>query len=450
MKTDIRVLEIEPIFEKERLYTSLKFGNGIVQDTTSLKVRVKVENGFGKVAEGWGNILLSDLWAFPSPLISHEKKDEAMREVSRRLCKFIGHSRIFAHPLDFYFEVENDFFKISKEVREDLKLNQEIPALATLVCASPIDAALHDAFGKVNKISSYEGYGPNFMKYDLSRYLGKEFKGKYISYYLRDNLKEKLPIFHLVGGLDKLVKEEVKDKSSESNLPNSLEEWIKKEGIFCFKVKLRGNDINWDVERTKRVAEVAKRVLSKRGKDKFFLSVDSNEMCDNPEVVIEYLNKLREISPLAFKNLLYLEQPTERNLATHNFNMHKIAEIKPVLVDEGVTNAGDLDLAKILGWSGVALKTCKGHSASLLYLAKAKEYKMLYSVQDLTNPGLSFIHSAGFAARISPLKGVEYNARQYLPFAQEEVQKMHQPLFQVKDGEISTLTIRGVGLGYGI
>ena len=149
---------------------------------------MKVENGLGRIAEGWGNILLSDLWAFPTPLVSHEKKDEAMREVSRRLCRLMADSRISAHPLDLYFELEDDFFRISKKVKEDLKLTQEIPALATLVCASPIDAALHDAFGKVNKISSYEGYGPDFIRNDLGKYLGKRFKGKYISHYLEKNL----------------------------------------------------------------------------------------------------------------------------------------------------------------------------------------------------------------------------------------------------------------------
>ena len=450
MKTDIRVLEIESTFEKEKFHSPLKFGSGIIRDITSLKVRVKVENGLGKMAEGWGNILLSDLWSFPTPLISHEEKEGAMREVSRRCCKFVADSRIFAHPLDFYFEIENDFFQISRKVRKDLKLTQEIPALATLLCASPIDTALHDAFGKVNKISSYEGYGPDFIRDDLSRYLGKKFKGKYISHYLENALEEKLPIFHLVGGVDKLRKEEVIEGDSPDNLPSSLEEWIEREGIFCFKVKLRGNDINWDVKRTKKVAEMARKVLSKKGRRKFFLSVDSNEMCDNPKVVIEYLNRLREISPLAFENLLYLEQPTERNLSLHNFDMHKVAEIKPVLVDEGITNIEDLDFAHKLGWSGIALKTCKGHSACLLYLVKAKEYEMLYSVQDLTNPGLSFIHSAGFAAKISPLMGVEYNARQYLPYVQKEIQKIHQPLFEVKKGEISTDTIKGPGLGYEI
>jgi len=46
-------------------------------------------------------------------------------------------------------------------IRFDYEDFREIPALTTFLCASPIDAALHDAFGKVNKISSYQGYGPD-------------------------------------------------------------------------------------------------------------------------------------------------------------------------------------------------------------------------------------------------------------------------------------------------
>ena len=46
--------------------------------------------------------------------------------------------------------------------------------------------------------------------------------------------------------------------------------------------------------------------------------------------------------------------------------------------------------------------------------------------------------------------GVEYNARQYLPFAQKKAQGIHQPLFEVKEGKISTDTIKGPGLGYGM
>jgi hypothetical protein len=128
--------------------------------------------------------------------------------------------------------------------------------------------------------------------------------------------------------------------------------------------------------------------------------------------------------------------------------MRPVAALKPVLADEGVTDIEKLKLAKELGWSGVGLKVCKCHSSSLLYVAWAKENGMLLSVQDLTNPGLSLVHSAGFASRIDTMMGFEYNSRQYLPRSAPEVREKHGPLFTVKGGRVSTETIGREGLGY--
>jgi L-alanine-DL-glutamate epimerase-like enolase superfamily enzyme len=260
----------------------------------------------------------------------------------------------------------------------------------------------------------------------------------------------------LVGGVDKLREAEVDASDPQDGLPVSLESWIKRDGLFCFKVKLRGTDIDWDVARTAAVADVVAENLirqrtphrSNAGEKSFFLSIDSNELCESPAAVLEYLAKLSELSPLAFEHLLYIEQPTERDLSAHRFDMRKLAALKPVLADEGVVDIETLDLAEELGWSGIALKTCKGHSSVLLSIAKASAAGLLYSVQDLTNPSLAFVHSAGLAARTYPLKGVEYNARQYLPHAGPEVQKFHSTLFQVREGYIRTNTISEVGFGY--
>ncbi|HIE18488.1 TPA: hypothetical protein EYP75_02045, partial [Candidatus Bathyarchaeota archaeon] len=221
-----------------------------------------------------------------------------------------------------------------------------------------------------------------------------------------------------------------------------------REGIFCLKVKLSGTNIDWDVERTKAVAEVAHEALKQKGRERFFLSVDSNEMNPNPEATLEYLRKLRRSSPLAFNSLLYLEQPTERDLHRHMFSMHKVSEIKPVLADEGVTGLDSFELALKLGWSGVAVKTCKWHSSSLLYISKMEHLGIPYSIQDLTCSGLALVHSASLAARSNPIKGFEYNARQYLPFAYPEIQKRHETLFKVKDGKISTESLQPFGLGF--
>ena len=80
--------------------------------------------------------------------------------------------------------------------------------------------------------------------------------------------------------------------------------------------------------------------------------------------------------------------------------MHKAAEIKPVVIDESLVDFESLLLARDLGYTGVALKACKGQTQALLMGAAAQKYNLFLCVQDLTCPGASFLHSAGLAAHI--------------------------------------------------
>ncbi len=452
LDSDIKIINLEPFYRTDRFRVPLKFGSVVVTDSTSLIVKATVENRKGEIADGWGAMPLMDKWAFPDPSVSHEKKFEAMKQVGEGTCKILEKrsSKSFAHPIDIMLGTKNEILKIAKKVNREVGLKVPMPVLGVLVSTSPIDAAIHDAFGRVNKMCSYEGYSLEYMEHDLSFYLGDEFRGRYISDYLRPHYVEELPVFHLVGALDKLRRDEVDASDPNDGLPVSLDEWIERDGVFCLKVKLSGIDIDWDVERTKAVAEIAYETLKRRGQEKFFLSVDSNEMNRDPDVTLEYLRKLKRISPLAFNNLLYLEQPTERDLTCHVFSMKKVAEIEAVLADEGVTDFESFDLALRLGWSGVAIKTCKWHSSSLLYICNMEHQKIPYSIQDLTCPGLAMIHSASLASRTNPIKGFEYNARQYLPFAYKEVQERHRSLFRVRDGVVRTDTLTALGLGFAI
>jgi len=444
MKTDVRIVEVEPRFVQEAFRTPLVFGSGMVRTATSLTVRVKVENGMGRTADGWGNILLAYTWAFPSDQIAPEERDAAMREVAAAFCAKAGACSAQAHPIELFLELKPELPLIAEEVSRRRSLPQRVPALAALVCASPVDAAVHDAFGRVNGICSHDGCGREFMGRDLGAYLGRGFEGRYPADYLRREYAPELPIFHLVGGVDKLTRAELAAGDPRDGLPNCLEDWIERDGVFCLKIKLRGNDLEWDLARFKAVVGV----LQARGVADCFLTADTNEMCDSPQYCIEMLGRLKADCPACFERLLYLEQPTERDLSAHEFDMRELAAIKPVVVDEGVTEVQDLDLAQRLGWSGVALKTCKGHTSCLLYIAKAAEARMLYTVQDLTNPGLSLIHSVGLAARSFPVRGVEYNARQYIPWATQGVQRAHESLFRVRGGRVKTESLSSIGLGY--
>ena len=447
MQSDIKILEVESTFIPLKFRTPLKFGAVVIEDIAYSQVRVKVENHRGEVAEGFGGILLSDGWAWPSKVVEHSQREKTMKEVTKELCQLFSSDKDFGHPVQVFFNLEEEFKKTNREVYERLNLKEEMPFLGVLLCASPIDAAIHDAFGKVNEISSYDGYGAEFMS-DLSPWLGEEFKGKYIADYIRKEYLPKIPIFHLVGGLDKLRKSEVDENDPQDGLPNSLEEWIERDGLTCAKIKLKGNDLTWDVNRTLEIVRVSHEMKSSQNRGELYFSIDTNEQCENPEYLIEMLNKIKEKSPRAFEEILYLEQPTERNLNSHSFDLHQLSEIKPVLLDESLINLENFVRARELGWSGIALKSCKGQSADLIFIAKASEEKIPYSVQDLTNPKLSLIQSVGLAARIKTIKGVEANARQFIPFASEREEKVHPELFNLKDGEVSTKSIKGFGFGY--
>ncbi len=448
MDTDIRLVDIEPIFEDEEFRTPLKFGTGVIRAITSLTIKATVENRAGDTAEGLGNILLSDIWGYPSAVMSHEDRDEAMREIAKRFCALLMDNARFGHPLDLYLDAKPELSRLAREVSEEMNAATPMPLLGALVSASPVDAALHDAFGNANGICSYDGYGPEFCEHDLSAWLGEEFAGKYIADYVNPSYQPSMPIFHLVGGMDKLRRDEVTADDPDDGMPVSLEEWIERDGIFCFKVKLSGKDIDADVARTVEVAEVIAENAANMGADRFYLSTDSNEQNDSPETVIEYAEKLKSASLIAWEALLYFEQPTERDLDDHCFDMRELSKYKPTVVDEGVKDVEMLKLAERLGWSGVGLKTCKGHSSSLLYVAYASEHDMVMTVQDLTNPGLSLIHSAGLAARINTLMGFEYNSRQYLPWASPELREKHRDLFTVNDGVVRTDSLSKTGLGY--
>jgi len=450
VNSDIRILEIEPRFSEEVCRTPLKFGAVVMDRLTYCEVRAKVETRAGNVAEGWGGIFLADFWAFPSRLVPHEKRDAAMRQIVSRYANLVAGITTHKHPIEVFFETEDELSATASTVSREMNFAEEMPFLGALVCASPVDAALHDAFGNANGICSYDGCSADFVGYDLSRWLGPAYQGKYPADYVRPEYVPRVPVFHLVGGLDKLRRAEITDDDPKEDLPVSLDQWIERDGLICLKVKLRGNDLDWDVERIIEVAAVAREVQMRQGKDELYLSVDTNEMCESPDYIVEMLLKVRERSPRAFDAILYVEQPTGRDLRALCFDMRPIALLKPVIIDESLTTLEDFNLAMELGWSGIALKTCKGHSAALVFASKAAQEGVPYSIQDLTNPGLALIHSVGLAARLSPIKGVEANARQFFPATSRRHARVHPHIFNVKDGHVTTESLGPTGLGYRI
>lgn len=447
MQTDIRIVEAEPCFSPERARTPMKFGGVVMDATVYCHVRVLVENRQGTRAEGWGAIFLADLWAWPQIRSGHLMAERLMQDFVVEWCRLAESIGEYHHPVDLFWNMEPELTRIASRVCSERGCDEPMPRMAALISASPFDAAVHDAFGRAGNLDSYLCCGPEFMEHDLSRWLGDAFRGRYIADYLQP-LKPTVDAFHLVGGLDPLTEGEIGGDAPADGLPVSLDQWVRYERLHCLKVKLKGTDAAWDLDRLLSVVAVARSEHARLGIPELWLTVDPNEMCETPEYMIEILSRLKERDRAAFDSLLYIEQPCERDLRRRMLDVRQLAALKPVIVDEALGSMKDLTLALELGYSGAALKSCKCHSEQLVIAARLTEAGLPFAVQDLANPGIALLHSVGLAGRLNTIRGIESNGRQFYPGTSLPERRVHPGVFRLRNGRIDTSTLRGPGLGY--
>lgn len=425
----VRVVAVDTFFSTERPSAAFGFGAAAIDTLTLAHVRVRLQDRKGQEAEGWGAIFLSHPWAYPDAARSAAEKDRRMRDFSIAMGESVIDTGAFGHPLDHFLTLEAGLSQSG------------MPRLAALVAISPLDAAIHDAYGKLHGVSSYATLGPDFVGWDLSHILGPAFTGTYVSDYVRTEPSPTVEIAHTVGTADPLR------TSERTSAYPSLAEWIAQDGVRAFKVKLKGKDLAWDIDRLCQVHETATAIIDAGRAIELY--ADLNEQGASLAYLTALLDGLDETSPTTHAALRSLEQPSSRELDAHAIDLHAISARVPVVLDEGLTSLEAIDRAAALGWNGIALKTCKTQSLMLLALAKATALGLDISVQDLTNPGIALLHSAGLAAHLPTPMPLESNQRQYFPGTSTPEATRYPAIFRVRGGSIPTGTLNGPGLGYG-
>lgn len=444
--TDIRIREVRVTYEDFHYRTPLKFGGSVVDRVTLLNVRCMVSNAAGKTAAGFGSMPMGNVWSFPSKM-GYDATLRAMRVLSARLARITGDCGEMGHPIDLNLVLEPQYLKAADEVTQELKLADPIPKLCTLVTASPFDAAVHDAYGKLLRLNCFRTCGAEYMTHDLSHYLGAQFKGEYLDRYVSGAAKPSMPLYHLVGAVDPIVAADIKTRLNDG-LPETLPEWIERDGLTHLKIKLNGDNLEWDANRVLTVDRVTTETQARRGVTQWVYSLDFNEKCPNVTYLVEFLRLVKEKSPAGFARIQYVEQPTKRDLKKDRANvMHEASKLLPVVIDESLTDIESLLLSREMGYSGAALKACKGQSQVLLMAAMAQKHKMFLCVQDLTCPGASLIHSASIAAHVPTVAAIEANSRQYVPAANKAWDAKFPGIFTIRNGVMNTKLLDGPGLG---
>ncbi len=423
-QTQALVLDADVEFIEQRLTQPFVLSSGTIEVLTEARATVRVRTGRGE-ATGHGSIYLSDLWAWPDPELSHEVRDRALRRCCRNIAdslpRLVGGEA--AHPLELGLRLHDAVCH-----PQGAGVADELPPLAQAMCLSPFDAAIHDAVGRSLGLSAMRLYEGEASATSADRWFDGRGAFAAIADVITPTPRDRFPAWWIVGKND--------------DLERDVRPQFDRRGYHCFKLKLHGRDVAEDVSRTHETCEAA---LGWGCQPR--LSVDTNEACADAAFVLDYLERLRRDHPTTFERLEYLEQPTARDIAANPEDWRDVTPLKPVLLDEGLTSLDRLPLALEQGWSGLALKTCKGHSFALVAAAWAKQNGLIVALQDLTNPGISAVHAALFAAYVPTINGAELNSPQFTPSANARCMADWPGLFEVKDGQHRLDHLAPAGLG---
>jgi L-alanine-DL-glutamate epimerase-like enolase superfamily enzyme len=471
--SDIRVIGTQLYFLPITTRVPLKFGLETVTCVTCARACVRVADRQGRTAEGWGETPLSVQWVWTSKL-PYEPRLETMKQFCIELAKAWADFEVFGHPIevghDFQEQVLPRLWRQMNQVPLELptsgagmparsgieggpatspcRSSEPMPWLAALVCCSVFDQALHDAFGQIHHCPVYSTYGSEWISRDLAAFLEPatdamvDFAGRYPEEFLLPQRVDTLSAWHLVGGLDPLDPSELTGQEPDDGYPVLLPDWIQRDGLKCLKVKLRGNDAEWDFQRLIRVGNIG------IGHNVEHLSADFNCTVTEPAYVNEILDRICAKQPAIFNRILYVEQPFPYELEEHRIDVHSVSSRKPLFLDESAHDWRLVRLGRELGWTGVALKTCKTQTGALLSACWARAHRMQLMVQDLTNPMLAQIPHALLAAHVGTILGVETNAMQFYPDASAPEAAVHPEIYRRREGTIDLSTVGGPGFGY--
>jgi L-alanine-DL-glutamate epimerase-like enolase superfamily enzyme len=451
MNTDVTPVSVDLYFLPIETRIPFKFGREILTSVTCARVRMTIADAQGRKAQGWGETPLSVQWAWPSSL-SYQERADAMQDFCRMLAEAWARFDRQGHPIEVgHAFLESVLPGLLNELNGKRgEQTERMPWLAALVCFSALDIALHDAFGRLLDRDVYCTYNAEFMNVDLSHFLEPaedtdfSFEGKYPSDFLEFPAAESVTAWHLVGGKDLLDASELAGDEPDDSYPVLLTDWIKRDGLKCLKVKLCGTDSDWDYERLVKVGKIAieNHVV--------WLTSDFNCTVTDPAYVNDILDRLMRDHPRIYQMILYVEQPFPYDLEESRIDVHSVSALKPLFMDESAHDWKLIRLGRSLGWTGVALKTCKTQTGALLSLCWARAHGMALMVQDLSNPMLAQIPHVLLAAHTPTLMGVETNGMQFYPAASAPEEAVHPGLYRRRSGHLDLSTLKGPGFGYRI
>jgi len=437
-----------------RLRLPFRFGVVTLTECPQAFAHVRIELTDGRSAWGGAAELMAPKWFDKNLALSNDDNFAQLRSVLR-MAREAYLADASAATAFGHFARQHDAHQAACAARG---FN---PLLASYGPAL-IDRAILDALCQALGVSFYSAVRGNAIGIDARGH--GQFAGIEWPAFLRA-LPATAPTIaarHTVGLVDAITDAEVAQPVNDG-LPESLQQVVARYGHRHFKLKV-GGQVDDDVARLTRIASVLDRIDGE-----ILVSLDGNEQYTSAEGVAELLARLREAPALRrlWRSIAFVEQPIHRKSAL-DVDVHAIAAVKPVIVDE---SDGELDAfvrARARGYTGISSKTCKGLYRSLLNAARCAAWnrespgaRFFMSGEDLTTQAGLAVQQDLALVNLLGITHVERNGHHYvngmaaLPEAEQRAfLAAHPDLYEhshgatrlrIRSGQLAIGSLEGAG-----
>ena len=418
------------LFERDvRLRLPFRFGAVTLTQAPQAFVRARIRLEDGREAEGASAEMLLPKWFDKDPALTHEQNVEQLRAslaLARDAYLAGGENTAFGHFIETY----------GPQIA--IAATQGLNSLVACYGPALLDKALLDALCRALGISFYEAVGRNIVGLSAPGWQADLMAFDMDGFLAGLRPRHALAARHTVGLSDPLTAGEVREPVADG-LPVTLEQVLERYAPRWFKLKLSG-DPGADLERLAAIAEVLGRIG-----EPYRTTLDGNEQFASADQVLELWQRMRADDRLArlCASVAFIEQPIKRAQALSD-DITRLAEERPVIIDESDDSLEAFPRARRLGYTGVSSKSCKGLYKALLNAARCRLWNMeeggsryFLSGEDLTvQAGLALQQDLALAAVLG-VEHVERNGHHYVngmaglpPAEQDRFLECHPDLYE--------------------
>jgi hypothetical protein len=456
----LSVKQIEFFMRNVRTRMPFRYGVATLTSVPILHVAMGAELEDGRRARGVAADILPPKWFDKEPAKTYQDNVEDLLFSARAAAK--AYAQAGSTPKTV-FALWHQGYAATLQEGDGRGLNHLTAGHGSTL----MERALIDALGKAMGLSYHQLLKENLLGLDFAR-IHPELEGMAPAQAIAPQPLRRMYVRHTVGLADPILTADISPQEQlDDGLPQSLEEYVDRQRLRYFKVKVSGQ-LESDLERLAAIASLLDRL-----ERPYFATLDGNEQYRDVESFLELLQRLKEKRLERFyRSILYIEQPLERGLALDPRlaqGIPRISAEKPMLIDE---SDGDLETFKqalTLGYLGVSSKNCKGLIKALANQALVRKLnggRYFLTGEDLMNLPVVPLHQDLAHLAALGIEHAERNGHHYVrgldhlsPKERQECRKVHPGLYHsegdfmyldVREGRLDISSLHAPGLGVGL